>query len=112
MSVDIDAVRETASSRWVALGVATVAGLLLASIHPLGLLVGGALVSLPTHNWKRGVLAGLAFGVLALVVFAVLLATGGAFGRYLGMGRITAVSVAIPLVLGTVGGLARILLPK
>jgi hypothetical protein len=111
MSVDFDTVRETVSTRWLALGVAAVTGLLVATVHPLGLLVGGALVSLPARDWKRGLLAGLGFGLLVLAVFAVLLALGGAFARYLAMGRITAVSVAIPLVLGTVGGLARLLRP-
>ncbi|KZN22805.1 hypothetical protein A4G99_16950 [Haladaptatus sp. R4] len=89
--------------------IGAVAGLALAWFHWIGLLVGGALVSLPTMNWKRGVLAGIGFGVLVLLVFGGLLALHGSLGRGVEMGQITVLAVAIPLVLGAIGGLARTL---
>jgi len=109
MTGRLDAVRGDPRRQAVAFAVAAVVGLALATVHPLGFLVGGALVSLPTANWRRGLLAGLAFGVLGWLAFAGLLAANGSFERYLAMGRILALSVAIPVVAGLVGGLARAL---
>jgi len=87
----------------------SVVGLALAQVHWLGFLVGGALVGLAAPTLRRAVLAGLAFGVLALVVFGVELATAGALGAALGMGQITYLTVAIPLVCGLAGSLVRAL---
>jgi hypothetical protein len=109
MTPSLDAVRTDPRRRAVAFAVAAVVGLALATLHPIGFLVGGALVSLPTANWRRGLLAGLSFGVLGWLAFAGLLAANGALERYLAMGRILALSVAIPVVAGLVGGLARAL---
>ncbi|WP_435153313.1 hypothetical protein [Haladaptatus sp. DFWS20] len=101
--------RADSNRRWLAVGAGVVIGLALAWIHWIGLLIGGALVSLPTKNWKRGVLAGLGFGVLSLLVFVALLAFYGSLVPALEMGQITALVVAIPLLAGTIGGLARVL---
>ncbi|SIR02378.1 hypothetical protein SAMN05421858_1155 [Haladaptatus litoreus] len=101
--------RANATYRLLAVGAGIVIGLALAWVHWLGLLVGGALVSLPTKSWKRGVLAGLGFGVLSLLVFLSLLAFYGSLAPALGMGQITALVVAIPLAAGTIGGLVRML---
>ncbi len=106
----LDEFRADPTRRLPLIAVSAVVGLALAWFHWIGLLVGGALVSLPTMNWKRGVLAGLGFGVLALLVFGILLALHGSLGRAAGMGQITALTVAIPLVFGAIGGLARALL--
>ncbi|WP_440006563.1 hypothetical protein [Halomicrococcus sp. SG-WS-1] len=109
MTLRLDVVRSDPTRRWSAYAVAAFVGLTLATVHPLGFLVGGALVSLPTRNWRRGLLAGLAFGVLGWLAFAALLAASGSLGRYLDTGRLLAVSVAIPVLAGLVGGLARAL---
>ncbi|WP_231183716.1 hypothetical protein [Haladaptatus sp. DYF46] len=105
----IDGLRANSTYRLSFLAVGTVVGLGLAWTHWLGLLVGGALVGLPTLTPKRGILAGFGFGVLSLLVFSGLLALHGSLSHALGMGQITALAVAIPLVFGTVGGLARTL---
>ncbi|WP_227354729.1 hypothetical protein [Haladaptatus salinisoli] len=101
--------RGDGARRWTLVGLGALLGLALAWLHWLGLLVGGVLVSLPTADPKRGVLAGLGFGALALLVFAGLLALRGALVPAVEMGRITALTAAIPLVAGAVGGLARAL---
>lgn len=105
----LDALRADRLRRWTAVGVGAAVGLALAWVHWLGLVVGGALVALPTANPKRGALAGLGFGALVLVAFAGVLALRGALVPALGMGRITALTVAIPLVAGLLGGLTRAL---
>ncbi|WP_458206318.1 hypothetical protein [Haladaptatus sp. NG-SE-30] len=102
-----DDLQNDGTLRWVLIGVGAIIGLALAWVHWLGLLVGGVLVSLPTRDWRRGILAGLGFGVLALLVFAGLLAARGALAPALEMGQITLLAVAIPLVAGGIGGLAR-----
>ncbi|WP_227376474.1 hypothetical protein [Haladaptatus halobius] len=94
---------------WALVGLGALLGLTLAWLHWLGLLVGGALVSLPTANRKRRVLAGLGFGALALLVFAGLLALRAALVPAVEMGQITALTAAIPLAAGAIGGLARAL---
>lgn len=103
----LDEFRTDSTDRVLLMALGATVGLALAWVHWIGLLVGGVLVSLPTTNWKRGLLAGLGFGVFFLVVFSGLLALHGSLGRAMGMGRITGLAVAIPLVFGTVGGLAR-----
>ncbi|WP_458187617.1 hypothetical protein [Haladaptatus sp. NG-WS-4] len=105
----LDAVQDDDTRRWMLVGGGAVLGLALAWFHWLGLLVGGALVSLPTREWKRGVLAGLGFGVLAILVFAGLLAAHGTLAPAVEMGQITFLAVGVPLVAGGIGGLARAL---
>ncbi|MFH5798423.1 hypothetical protein [Haladaptatus sp. CMAA 1911] len=105
----LDELRANPTYRIPAVVAGGAIGLGLAWTHWLGLLVGGALVSLPALTPKRGVLTGFGFGVLSLLVFSGLLALHGSLSPTLGMGRITALAVAIPLVFGTVGGLARTL---
>lgn len=103
----LDEFRTNPAYRLLAVVVGAAIGLALAWTHWVGLLVGGVLVSLPALTPKRGVLAGFGFGVLSLLVFSGLLALHGSLSPALGMGRITALTVVIPLVFGTVGGLAR-----
>ncbi|GAA0201486.1 hypothetical protein ACFFQF_01805 [Haladaptatus pallidirubidus] len=107
--IQLDEFRADRTRRILAVGAGIVVGLALAWVHWLGLLIGGALVSLPMKSWKRGVLAGLGFGILSLLVFAGLLAFYGSLVPALGMGQVTALMVAIPLVAGAIGGLTRVL---
>lgn len=100
-------VRTNRRERWYALVGATIVGLAVAWVHWYGFVLGGALVGLVSRNLKRGLLAGLGFGVLAWVAFAALLASHGSLGAYLGMGQITALGVAIPVVGSLLGSLVR-----
>lgn len=92
--------------RAAALGGVAV-GLAVAQLHWLGLLLGGALVGLASRDLPRALLAGLAFGVVALAVFLASLVVAGAAGPALAMGRLTHLTLAVPVVAGLVGSLAR-----
>lgn len=102
----LDALRENATRRWVALAGGFLIGLALAWVHWLGLILGGALVGLTRQSLLRAVLAGLGFGVTALVV--MVLAPG-----LVGVGAVSAfapvsyVTAAIGLVLPAWGALVR-----
>jgi len=93
--------------RWVLRAGAAAVGLALSTVHWGGLLVGGALVSLPARSLPRGVIAGAAFGFLAWVVFAVGLVAGGSFDRFLATRELAAVSAVVAVGVAGFGGLAR-----
>ena len=99
--------RSNRRERWYALLGATIVGLAAAWVHWYGFVLGGALAGLVSKNLRRGLLAGLGFGLLAWVVFAALLASHGVLAAYLGMVQVTALSVAIPIVGGLLGSLVR-----
>ena len=101
------AIRSNPRMRWFGFAVAALVGLVLATVHWVGLVIGGALVGIFARDLPRAVVAGVAFGLVALVAFGVWLALDGAFAIYLSTGQILAVSVAIPLVGGALGSLAR-----
>lgn len=86
---------------------AAVIGLITVWFHWIGFVLGGALVALVQPSIRRGLLAGLGFGVLSWIAFAVWLATMGDLTLYLGMGQVVAVSAVIPPVGGLLGSLAR-----
>lgn len=92
--------------RWAISG-AIVVGLVLAWVHWLGVVLGAVLVALPTRTWPRGVAAGFGFGALVWLAFAASLALAGTLGAYLGTMPLLAISVAVPIVLGLLGGLVR-----
>lgn len=100
-------IRTNRRERWAAFVVATVVGLAVAWVHWYGFVLGGALVGLVSKNAKRGLLAGVGFGILAWAVFAALLASNSALGAYLGMGRLVGLSAAIPVVGSALGSLIR-----
>lgn len=87
--------------------LAVVVGIGLASMHWLGLVVGGALVSLPQRSLARGLLTGFLFGGVVLTVFLVDLAAVGAAGGFLRFGLLRDVAVLMSLGLPTFGALAR-----
>jgi hypothetical protein len=86
-------------------------GLLLATVHWVGLFLGGALVGLAQPTLRRAVLAGLGFGAATLVVAAVSVAAAGTLGGVLGTWPLVAVGAAVPLVAGPLGALTRGLVP-
>jgi hypothetical protein len=97
--------------RWVLTVAATALGLALAAVHWSGVLAGGALVGFCWPTLRRALVAGLAFGVVVLLVVAVQFALAGSLDEYLAMGPLLAVSVAVPLVAGPLGAAARGLVP-
>lgn len=100
-------IRNSASRRRRATNAGILAGLVLAAVHPLGLVLGGALTALPQERFRTGILAGLGFGLLVVVVFAAQLAVTGALATALETGEILGVTVGAALVLPAIGSLAR-----
>lgn len=100
-------VRADRRARWFALAAAAALGLAAAQVHWYGFLVGGALVGLVSKNATRGLLAGLAFGLLAWGAFAALVAANGGLWKYAATGAPFGVSAAIPVVAAGVGSLVR-----
>ncbi|RXK50331.1 hypothetical protein [Halorientalis pallida] len=103
----LDALRAAPRRRRLATVGAAVVGLVVVPFHWLGFVLGGALVALTQPSLGRGLLAGLGFGVLSWLVFALWISGTGNLGLYLGMGQVLAVSTAIPLVGSLLGALAR-----
>lgn len=82
-------------------------GLALGSVHWLGLVLGGALVALPARSIRRGLLHGLALGVIGLLVFVTLLAWQGALAPVLTTGMVGGIAVGIGLGAPLLGSLVR-----
>lgn len=97
---------DPSQQRWL-VAVGALVGLSFATIHWVGFVVGGALVALPQSSVRRGLLAGFAFGVFAWLVFLGWLALNGTLGTYPTLGELMALSTAIPILGGLLGGLAR-----
>jgi len=100
-------VRADPRHHWLWLVSGSVVGLVLASVHPLGLVVGGALVGLAAADLFRAVLSGIGFGVLAVLAWLGSLWWAGGLGRVLAMGELALLAVAIALGLSVLGSLAR-----
>lgn len=100
-------VRQEPRYHWAGFLLAVVAGLVVASVHWVGLVVGGALVGLVASDLLRALLAGLGFGLLAVTLWAGSLWWVGSLGAVLAMGELALVSVAIGLLTPVVGSLIR-----
>jgi len=87
--------------------LAVAVGVALASVHWLGLVVGGALVAVPQRSLGRGLVAGFLFGGVVLTVFLVDLAAADVAGGFLRFGLLRDVAIAMSLGLPTFGALAR-----
>ena len=103
----LDALRADPRHRRLAATGAVVVGLVIVPFHWLGFVLGGALVALTQPSLGRGLLAGLGFGVLSWLVFALWLAGMDTLELFFGMGQVFVVSTAIPLAGSLLGSLAR-----
>jgi len=101
------ALQRDARRRRMATAGALVLGTVLATFHWAGLLVGGALVGFSRPTLRRALVAGFGFGVLVLLVTAARFALAGTLGAVLATWPLVGVGVAIPLVAGPLGALAR-----
>ncbi|WP_058366023.1 hypothetical protein [Haloparvum sedimenti] len=79
----------------------------LATLHPLGILLGAGAWGLLAPTLRRGVAYGAAFSLVVLAAFALSLSGSGDLAPLLGAGPLAAAPVAIAVALGVVGGLAR-----
>jgi hypothetical protein len=105
----LDGIRATSRTRWRVTLVAVVVGLGLVWLHWLGMVVGGALVALPRRSVRRGLTAGLGFGLVVVLanVLALLLVGPAAVEAAVSMQQVFGLSVVLPLAAGVVGGLVR-----
>ncbi|EMA59081.1 hypothetical protein [Halorubrum lipolyticum] len=101
----LDRVRTDSRPHAVALAVALVAGVALASVHWLGLVAAGAAAALVAPTFRRGVAYAFAAGVIALAAFAVSLGPAAAFVPE--MRPVVYVTVGGALGLPLLGSLAR-----
>jgi len=93
--------------RGLATAGALVFGVVLGTVHWAGLLFGGALVGLCQPTLGRALAAGVGFGVTVLAVATLRFALAGTLGAVLGTWPLVGVGVAVALVAGSVGALAR-----
>jgi hypothetical protein len=84
-----------------ALLVASVVGVVAAALHPYGLVLGGLLVGLVSPTFWRAISAGLALGVLTLLVFAGVLAWNGTLLAAAGLRQVTLLAVVLALLFPT-----------
>ena len=82
-------------------------GLLLATVHWLGLFLGGVAVGWTWPTTGRATLAGAGFGVCALLTVGVSLALAGVLDTALALGPITPLTIGLTLFLSGLGGLSR-----
>lgn len=99
--------RENDRDHWLALVAACVVGLGLATIHWVGIVLGGAFVGVLSTTLKRALLSGAGFGILVVVVWAGLLGVAGSFGDVTAMNEIALLPVGIALGLAILGSALR-----
>lgn len=100
------ALRADDTRRRVAVAVGLVIGVGLAWLHWLGLVAGGALVGLTRQSLPRAIIAGLGFGVVALVATSLAPGTVG-IGALTALAPVSYLAIAIGLLLPAWGALAR-----
>jgi len=87
--------------------IALLVGLALASVHWLGLFLGGAIVGWTWPTTGRATVAGAGFGLGVLLTFGITLALADVLDMALTLGPITPLTIGMALFLGTLGGLSR-----
>ncbi len=100
-------VREESGPHWVGLTLAVVVGLVLSTVHWLGLVLGGVLVGLVAASLPRALLSGLGFGLVVLLVWWLTLALSGGVGKVTATGELAGLGVVMALVAPVLGSLAR-----
>ena len=100
-------VREESRPHWVGLTLAVVVGLVLSTVHWLGLVLGGVLVGLVAASLPRALLSGLGFGLVVLLVWWLTLALSGGVGKVTATGELAGLGVVMALVAPVLGSLAR-----
>jgi len=100
-------VREESRPHWVGLTLAVAVGLVVSTVHWLGLVLGGVLVGLVAASLPRALLSGLGFGLLVLFVWWLTLALSGSVGKVTATGELAGLGVLIALLAPVLGSLAR-----
>ena len=86
----------------LALALAFAVGLLAATVHWTGLLVGGALVGILSVSTGRAAVLGFEFGLVILITYAFVLAWYGVLGAVFGAFPLSVGLVAVALGVPTV----------
>lgn len=94
-------------TRLSAMGCGVLVGALIGSVHWVGLFVGGAIAGLGQRSIPRGIGAGALAGVGIWLVFLATMQLHAAAVPALGSTPIIAVSLAIAVGYGALGGLLR-----
>lgn len=97
-------------ARWGSTVGGWLIGLAVAWIHPVGIVLGAALVAAPRRSVARGLAIGVLFGLsTALVTFGLLAAVYGQSGlaAAVALRQVSGVTLAIGTAGGFVGGLFR-----
>jgi len=100
-------VREESRPHWVGLTLAVAVGLVVSTVHWLGLVLGGVLVGLVAASLPRALLSGLGFGLVVLLVWWLTLALSGGVGKVTATGELAGLGVVMALVAPVLGSLAR-----
>lgn len=87
--------------------VGAVLGVALATLHWIGLVLGGVLVGLPARSLGRALASGVGFGLLVVGVFLVVLANSGVATAAIATGTPLYVAVGIALGCSLLGSLVR-----
>ncbi|GAB3684459.1 hypothetical protein GCM10028857_13480 [Salinarchaeum chitinilyticum] len=103
----LERIRADRQARWVATAIAVGFGILAAILDPLGIVLGAMLVALPATDFYRGLLRGLAFGLLVVGLLGVQLLLAGTLGPAIGLGVPFYLAVEIGIGFGLLGGLVR-----
>lgn len=100
-------VREESRPHWVGLALAVVVGLVVSTVHWLGLVLGGVLVGLVAASLPRALLSGLGFGLIVLLVWWLTLVLSGGVGKVTATGELGGLGVVMALLAPVLGSLAR-----
>lgn len=103
----LETIRVDGWRRWIFALAGGLLGLVLATTHWIGFLIGGALVAVPQRSIVRGIVSGTGYGVLVWGVFLATLALDGTAASYVEMGQVFYLSVAIPVLTAFLGSLVR-----
>jgi hypothetical protein len=107
VGAQLERVRRVPRYQWLAMVAGCAVGLVLASIHWVGLVAGGALVGLVATTLPRALLAGLGFGVLVVLTWVGGLLWAGSLGNVTAMGQIAGIGLAMAIVGPLLGSLVR-----
>lgn len=100
-------VRDEPRYRYLVMALGGILGLALATVHWLGIVLGGAVVGLAATRFRYALGAGVVYGLVVGAAFAAWLALGGALGGALDTGAVFGIGVGIAVVGATLGSLAR-----
>ncbi len=86
--------------------VAFAVGLIAAYIHWIGIILGGFMLGFAAKNVKQALAMGFAMGLVVYLLFLAHLAFTGLAGKFIQLGLLANVSLALTLLLSTLSAVA------